>query len=99
MPRVFEKFFRGRPAASASMLAGSNATAADFNEAQGIGLGLYLARTIVEQLRARITAESKLEGGATFSVYVPRSDDEMQACEQPQVVNDRRIDVEATARS
>ncbi len=53
----------------------------------------------MEQLGARITAESKAQGGATFSVYVPRGKAEAEDYKEPHLENARRIDVEATARS
>jgi two-component system sensor histidine kinase BaeS len=58
LPRVFERFYQG----------------ADGREvdSRGVGLGLYLARTIVEHLGGRITVESETGRGSTFSVSLPR---------------------------
>ena len=41
------------------------------NHTRGLGMGLYLARRIVEQHRGRIWAENNPEGGATFHVLIP----------------------------
>lgn len=39
---------------------------------KGAGLGLYVAKHIVEQHHGRITAENNHTGGATFTVVLPR---------------------------
>lgn len=39
---------------------------------KGAGLGLFIAKRIVEQHHGRITAENNLNGGATFTVVLPR---------------------------
>jgi signal transduction histidine kinase len=55
MERIFEPFYRADPARSG----------------QGAGLGLALAKRIVEGAGGRISAETKAEGGARFSVLLP----------------------------
>jgi signal transduction histidine kinase len=55
LPRVFEPFYRGDPARSG----------------QGSGLGLTLARRIVEAMGGRIEAENRAPTGARFSVVLP----------------------------
>ncbi|MCA1616804.1 MAG: HAMP domain-containing protein [Acidobacteria bacterium] len=67
-PLVFEKFFRGRPAAADSA---SAAESAGYAEAPGVGLGLYLARSIVEQLGGRIEVAPSASSGTVFTVYLP----------------------------
>jgi signal transduction histidine kinase len=47
---------------------------------EGTGLGLSVSRGIVEQLGGRMTVDSKLGEGATFSVFLPRKP---VALEQP----------------
>lgn len=64
VPHVFEKFYRGRPAASLTEFA-------DCNEASGVGLGLYLANSIVEQLGGRLTVENRDPHGTVFTIYLP----------------------------
>lgn len=53
--RIFEPFYRADPARSG----------------QGAGLGLALAKRIVEGAGGRISAETKADGGARFSVLLP----------------------------
>ena len=55
LPRVFEPFYRGDPARSGP----------------GAGLGLALAKRIVETLGGRITAESDSAAGSRFEVDLP----------------------------
>jgi signal transduction histidine kinase len=39
--------------------------------AQGLGLGLYMARLIVESHRGHISVRNRPEGGARFEVVLP----------------------------
>jgi signal transduction histidine kinase len=55
LPRVFDPFFRGDPA----------------RHGPGSGLGLALAKRIVEGLGGEITAESRPSSGARFAVTLP----------------------------
>jgi signal transduction histidine kinase len=57
LPRVFDPFWRGDPARAGG----------------GSGLGLALAKRIVEALGGRIAAESQLRRGSRFSITVPAS--------------------------
>jgi signal transduction histidine kinase len=43
--------------------------------APGVGLGLYLAQHIVEQLNGTISVQSKEGHGTTFTVVLPRWSD------------------------
>jgi signal transduction histidine kinase len=61
LPRVFEHLFRGR------------VTVRDPNNPiEGTGLGLALAKTVVEQHGGKIWVTSKAGEGATFHVSLPR---------------------------
>ncbi len=96
VPFVFEKFFRGRPATSASRAYDAPGGAPERADAPGIGLGLYLARSIVNQLGGSISVESPPEGervGTAFKVRLPVWQEENDARE---VLEER--DVEAFTR-
>ena len=61
IPRIFEHLFRGR------------VTVRDPNNPiEGTGLGLALAKTVVEQHGGRIWVTSKVPGGSTFHFSLPR---------------------------
>jgi signal transduction histidine kinase len=61
LPRVFDRFYRGR----------AGAGDADEQEVPGIGLGLYLARVLVEGMGGSIEASSRVGRGSTFTVRLP----------------------------
>jgi PAS domain S-box-containing protein len=59
IPRLFERFHRARNVSSRYY--------------GGLGLGLYIARAIVEAHRGRITVESEEGKGSVFSVLIPQA--------------------------
>ena len=72
LPRIFDRFYRGSLA----------------NEARssGSGLGLAIVRSIIDMHHGRITVESRLAKGSTFTVYLPhdpRSGDGIEAPAEP----------------
>ena len=87
---VFEKFYRGRPAAIASDLL--NGDLIVHTEAPGIGLGLYLARTIIKQLGGRIEVTKTSGNGTIFTLYLPGSQEEGES-------NEEHLNVQAVAHS
>lgn len=73
MPVLFDKFHRGRPAPQSASLRGA-VTDADFLEdadVSGVGLGLYLARNVMEHMDGSITVESQVGRGSTFTLHLP----------------------------
>jgi signal transduction histidine kinase len=79
LPQVFEKFFRGRPAAPPSGGGEPVDYSPEHAEAPGVGLGLYLARSIVTRLGGGISVESPPRGevkGTAFTVRLPAWRDE-----------------------
>jgi signal transduction histidine kinase len=73
MPILFDKFHRGRPARHSEAM--RNATTADElledADVSGVGLGLYLAQNVMEQMGGRITVESQVGRGSTFKLHLP----------------------------
>ena len=73
MPILFDKFHRGRPAPQSAAM-GNGGTNAEFLEdadVSGVGLGLYLGRNVMEQMGGRISVESEVGGGSTFTLHLP----------------------------
>jgi signal transduction histidine kinase len=70
LPVLFDKFHRGRPAPIAA--GGALATALpELEEVPGIGLGLYLARNVIEKMGGQIRVESEVGRGSTFTLHLP----------------------------
>ena len=73
MPILFDKFHRGRPAPhSAAMAEGTtNAEFLEDADVSGVGLGLYLARNVMERMGGRISVNSEVGRGSTFKLHLP----------------------------
>lgn len=87
LPHIFEKFYRGHP--SASFTDSSNG---DGPQAPGVGLGLYLAQTLVNQFGGRITVDAADGNRTTFTVY-------LQAVNQDSEITEEPMDVKTVAHS
>jgi signal transduction histidine kinase len=73
LPILFDKFYRGEPALR-SAAAGSSKNGADYSEdadASGIGLGLYVAANVMEKMDGRISVETEVGCGSTFTLHLP----------------------------
>ena len=57
LPHIFERFYRGR-------------AAADY-KTPGTGIGLAISREIAEKLGGRLTVETQLGAGSTFTLWLP----------------------------
>ncbi len=68
LPYVFDKFYRARSAAVGEE---DDRSASPGTAAPGVGLGLYLARHIIEQSGGRITVESEAGKGTVFRLRLP----------------------------
>ena len=49
---------------------------------QALGLGLYLARNVMERMGGRISVESKVGRGSTFKLHLPLWSD--GGCNKPE---------------
>ncbi|HYU45048.1 MAG TPA: ATP-binding protein [Terriglobales bacterium] len=77
LPHIFEPFYRS-PAVSAAQI-------------HGTGLGLLLAKSIAEAMNGKLTVESKLGAGSTFTLHLPIP----QQKQPPAAAGARRRDVVA----
>jgi signal transduction histidine kinase len=68
LPHVFEKFYRGRPSETPDEFGEFHSPAP---AAPGVGLGLYLARSIVEESGGRIYVEASNDRGTTMAINLP----------------------------
>src|SRR5687768_14109960 len=73
MPILFDKFHRGRPAPDSAAVRNATTDAEFLEDADmsGVGLGLYLGRNVMEQMGGRITVESEVCRGSTFTLHLP----------------------------
>jgi signal transduction histidine kinase len=65
LPHIFERFYRGRAGVD------GDGWGADEQDVPGIGLGLYLARVLVEGMGGSIEASSRVGRGSTFTLSLP----------------------------
>lgn len=56
IPLIFQRFYRGK----------------NVNEEEGVGIGLYLTRQIIEEQKGYIKVSSKSGKGSAFAVYLPK---------------------------
>jgi signal transduction histidine kinase len=73
LPILFDKFHRGRPARHSTATGGgtTNAEFLEDAEVSGVGLGLYLAKNVMERMGGRITVQTEVGKGSTFTLYLP----------------------------
>jgi signal transduction histidine kinase len=68
VPRLFDKFHRGRDYAAAAPQSGNP----DEVDVSGVGLGLYLARNVMEQMGGHISVDTEVGRGTTFTLHLRR---------------------------
>jgi signal transduction histidine kinase len=66
LPHIFESFYRGRAICDSTDLSG-----ADDRQIPGIGLGLHLARVLIEGMNGSIEARSQIGLGSNFTFRLP----------------------------
>lgn len=64
LPQIFDRFYRADPARSSQR---------EINAPSGAGLGLAIAKAIVENHQGQIAVASTLEKGTTFTITLPQS--------------------------
>lgn len=68
LPFVFDKFYRGRHVPE---LAGTTAEASAYAAVPGVGLGLYLAKSVIEEIGGHISVASTPGVGTRFTISLP----------------------------
>lgn len=78
IPVLFDKFHRGRPAPHSLAMrnATDNAEFLEDADVSGVGLGLYLAKNVIERMGGSISVESEVGIGSTFTLHLPISKSE-----------------------
>ena len=100
LPVLFDKFHRGRPAKQAGAQLDENTTDDDLlsdAEVSGVGLGLYLARNVMEQMGGRIEVETEVGRGSIFTLYLPLWDAAQCGKSSPQTMKKEMKNGETTA--
>ena len=76
LPRIFERFYRGTRASEA--------------RGSGSGLGLAIVRSIVDMHGGSVAVDSRLGGGSTFTVTLPRDPRDPRDPRLPRLADERR---------
>jgi signal transduction histidine kinase len=73
LPVLFDKFHRGRPAQHSAAMRNATDDAEFLEDADvsGVGLGLYLGKNVMERMNGRITVETEVGRGSTFTLHLP----------------------------
>ena len=73
LPMLFEKFHRGRPAphSEAMRTATEESDFLEDADVSGVGLGLYLAKSVMDRMKGEIAVKSAPGNGSTFTLRLP----------------------------
>jgi signal transduction histidine kinase len=73
LPVLFDKFHRGRPAPHSAAMRNATEESALLEDADvsGLGLGLYLGKTVMERMGGSISVETEVGRGSTFVLRLP----------------------------
>jgi len=68
LPILFDKFYRGLPTPHPATL---NEDLFEDADASGVGLGLYLARDVMQRMGGKISVKTEVGRGSTFTLQLP----------------------------
>ena len=73
LPVLFDKFHRGRPAPHSAAMRNATEDSEFLEDADvsGVGLGLYLAKNVMERMGGDITVDTEVGIGSTFTLHLP----------------------------
>jgi signal transduction histidine kinase len=73
LPVLFDKFHRGRPAPHSEAMRNATEDAELLEDADvsGVGLGLYLAKNVIERMGGSVAVETEVGRGSTFTMRLP----------------------------
>jgi signal transduction histidine kinase len=73
LPVLFDKFHRGKPAPHSQAMREATEEAEFLEDADvsGVGLGLYLAKNIMERMGGNIRVETEVGRGSRFTLHLP----------------------------
>jgi signal transduction histidine kinase len=92
LPILFDKFYRGSPAPHSAT---SDDDFLEDADVSGLGLGLYLARDVIGRMGGRISVETEVRQGSTFTLHLPVW--RAETCGQP--ASEVKENVQATVDS
>ena len=70
---LFDKFHRGRPAPHSEAMRNATEDAEFLEDADvsGVGLGLYLAKNVIERMGGSISVHTEVGRGSIFTLHLP----------------------------
>jgi signal transduction histidine kinase len=68
LPILFDKFYRGLPTPHSAT---PNEDFLEDADASGVGLGLFLARDVMQRMGGKITVKTEVGEGSTFTLHLP----------------------------
>ncbi len=77
IPKLFQKFYRGKKPLADTSTDGTPDDAAGKAETPGVGLGLYFAKRLITALDGRITVNSEVGRESCFTIFLPVWDEKL----------------------